>query len=81
MKQNFRFDLTLTIDELINFFGIAYGSSLANATNAQGAKEVYVQLAQNAESLIIETDPNKIELLTKVKEHIKEQISKMNKLN
>ena len=81
MKQNFKFNLTLTIEELINFFAISYASSLANLANAQGAKEAYSQLALESERVIIEIDPNKVELISKVKNSIKDNIDKMNKLN
>ncbi|MFZ4600031.1 MAG: hypothetical protein ACOYNN_15440 [Terrimicrobiaceae bacterium] len=81
MKQNFKFNLTLTIEELINFFAISYASSLANPANAQGAKEAYSQLALESERVIIEIDPNKVELISKVKNSIKDNIDKMNKLS
>jgi len=81
MKQKLQFNLTLTIDELVNFFSMAYGSSLADFKNAQGAKECYMQLALESERLIIEIDPTKMELISIVKDKIKDNINKMNKIN
>lgn len=80
-KISININLSLSKEELLQFYWNAFGISLVKLNNAPLAHEGYNQILQQLESFFIKENPDNIFKLDTVKERIKKSILDSKKNN
>jgi len=74
-------NLSLSNEELLQFYWNAYGTSLVKSNSAPMANEGYLQILEQIEDYLVSQDPDNLFKIEQVKIQIRDSISKRKSLN